>query len=113
MPAYLNYIKASKQTTCLYNCSTAQHFLKTELAKKSSGSDKATDDAVADLNIGAKKSPYDKGKDAFVTNEMISPGVVLIDAPDIRNSTTGDIITIECEWTGDGVADGSTLIKVE
>jgi len=52
IPAYLNYIRASKQSTSIYNCSTAQHYLTTEVGKKASGSEYATSDAVADLNEG-------------------------------------------------------------
>ncbi len=110
LPAYLNYIKASQQTTSLNNCETAKKAVTLELLKKSTGDD-ATDDVIRNLNMDEKRSPYDNSFPAFSTT--LNAGVVRINTQDLNAAVTGDIIIIECDWTGDGAADSTTPISVE
>ena len=71
IPQYLNYMAISKVRACSANYNTAHAFVKSELAKRSAGTP-ATTTAVADLNQGGKKDPYNSANPAFV----IGAGVV-------------------------------------
>ncbi len=110
IPPYMRYIQAAKKTTCYNNCATAQSFLKEELSKMIAGGN-ATDDIVRDLNIGGKKSPFNSSIDAFST--VLGEGVIRFDTSNINAALSGDLIIVECEWTGDLIADFTTTIKVE
>ncbi len=109
-PSYMRYIQAAKKTTSYNNCSTAQSFLKEELAKMTAGGD-ATDDIARDLNIGGKKSPYNSGIPAF--DMAPGEGVVRFSETNINAALSGDTITIECEWTGDLTPDFIMPVRVE
>jgi len=109
-PAYLNYVKASRQTAGINNCTAAQNFISAELSKRTGGG-QASASVTQDLNAGGKYSPYNANIPAFSTSLDI--GVVRVNIDNLNVASVGDNVTIECEWTGDLVADSTTQLTVE
>lgn len=64
IPQYMNYIERAKENVVLNNFDTAVNFVKNEFAKSIAGGS-ATADAMAGLNFGGKKNPYDNTSAAF------------------------------------------------
>jgi len=72
-PAYLNYVRVSKETASIANCVAAERLIKAELSKKSGGA-QASDDIIRDLNLGGKKSPFKSSIPAFMTSMDMGVG---------------------------------------
>ena len=111
IPAYLNYVKASKLTAGRANCAQAQRYIAEEGAKKTAGGN-ASSSLTSDLNTGGKRSPYDIGWAAFSHNAT-GPGVVSISIDDIQAASPGSIVLIDCDLTGDSLTDSTTQVMVE
>lgn len=110
IPAYLNYVKVSKLTAGKANCAQAQRYVAEEAAKKTAGAN-ATSSLTADLNTGGKRSPYDIGYAAF--SNIAGPGVVSLSIDDLQATSSGSIVLIDCDWTGDSLIDNTTQVIVE
>ncbi len=95
IPQYLNYMAISKRNACGSNLDAAHMFVKSELAKKSAGTN-ATLTAIADLNEGGKSDPYNSGTSAFASAAVTGAGncVVGIDTQTLNSATAGSTITV-------------------
>lgn len=67
IPQYLNYMAVSKRNTCASNFDAAHLFIKSEIAKRSAGTD-ATTNSLEQLLSGGKKDPYRPTLPAFATS---------------------------------------------
>ena len=97
----------------MMNCAkvfTAEKLIKAELSKKSAG-EQASNDIIRDLNFGGKKSPYKSSIPAFMTS--MDTGVVRINGQNLDAAIGGSMIIIECDWTGDGLANATFPVIVE
>ncbi len=108
IPQYLNYMSQTKLNACKANFETAHSFVKSELAKKSAGGG-ATATAIADLNQGGKKDPYNTGGAAFATtNGTANDCVTLVNNTDLNGLTSGQSVRIIAgQILGLGTADPS------
>ncbi|GAB4263956.1 type IV pilin protein [Deferrisoma sp.] len=115
IPQYLNYIARSKVNAAKSNYDVAVNFIKSEIAKKAAGAGNVTDDVVADLNEGDKKSPFDASLDAFTNSATtIGAGQVGINVVDINGASAGDAIRVVADFDGTAsTAEGNTVIIVE
>jgi prepilin-type N-terminal cleavage/methylation domain-containing protein len=113
LPTYLNYLSATKKTSAKSNCTEAQRFISSELAKRAVSQAGVTTDAIADLNRGGRRSPY-SGKDNIPAfSDTLGRGVVRLSKTNLQALSAGDNVTIECEWSGDDVADSIYSLTVE
>lgn len=87
IPQYLNYMAQSKRNACGANFDTAQAFVKSELAKRSAGAN-ATTNAIADLNSGGKKDPYNATADAFAASATATPDSRCVTGINVTNLRT-------------------------
>ncbi len=112
IPQYLNYMAQTKVNACRANFETAHSFVKSELAKRSAGGT-LSGTAVADLNAGGKKDPYDAAQDAFQVNNgalSTSECITTINITDLTTPAVGANVGI---WSGDqlvtsGIVDSTT-----
>lgn len=81
IPAYLNYQSRAKCNAGKSNWEIAQRFVKQEFTKKAAGS-AATTTAVADLNAGEKKNPWNTSANAFTTAAATN-GMVTVTSTDL------------------------------
>jgi len=63
IPQYMNYVKGAKVKSCASNFAVANSFIAAEL-KKDPG--ERSVNAIADLNRGGKKDPYNASHQAFI-----------------------------------------------
>lgn len=113
VPTYLNYLSATKKTSAKSNCSEAQRFISSELAKRAISKTGVTTDAIADLNKGGKLSPYSGSDNIPAFSDTLGRGVVKLSKTNLQALSIGDNVTIECEWSGDDVADSIYSLIVE
>ncbi len=113
LPSYLNYVSAMKKTSAKSNCSEAQRFVSSELAKRAASPAGVTTDAVADLNEGGRRSPYAGSDNIPAFGDTLDRGVVRLSKTNLQALSVGDNVTIECEWSGDDVADSIYSLTVE
>ena len=73
IPQYLKYMAVTKRNACGANYDAAHMFVKTELAKKSAGTD-ASLDVISDLLSGGKQDPYNPTP-AFAIAGVLTPDV--------------------------------------
>lgn len=113
LPTYINYLSATKKTSAKSNCSEAQRFVSSELAKRAASLAGVTTDAIADLNGGGKRSPYAGNDNIPAFGDTLDKGVVRLSKTNLQALSVGDNVTIECEWSGDDVADSIYYLTVE
>lgn len=113
LPTYLNYLSATKKTSAKGNCSEAQRFISGELAKRAVSTTGVTTDAIADLNRGGRRSPYAGNDNIPAFSDTLGRGVVRLSKTNLQALSAGDNVTIECEWSGDDVADSIYSLIVE
>lgn len=106
IPQYQNYIQRSKMNASRTNYDAAVNFIKNEIAKKAAGA-QASIDVLADLNSGAKKSPYDNTADAFIA-AIGAPGQVVVVGPaNLDAQLPGVTYTVDVDIDGDGAVAGA------
>ena len=110
IPQYQNYMSQTKKNACKANMDAAHMYVKSELAKRSSGAAASTD-AVASLNEGGKKDPYNPSNDAFASTATISTTACVtgIDTTDLNTAASTSVITISGDSNSDGTADSVTV----
>jgi prepilin-type N-terminal cleavage/methylation domain-containing protein len=113
LPTYINYVSATKKISAKRNCSEAQRFVSSELAKRAASLAGVTTDAIAELNEGGKRSPYAGSDNIPAFGDTLDRGVVRLSETNLRALSIGDNVTIECEWSGDDVADSIYSLTVE
>ncbi len=107
IPQYLSYMAQTKLNACVTNLDSGHLFVKSELAKRSAGTNASTN-AVADLNSGGKTDPYNAGT-AFlqVGTAPVASGTgncrIAVDTPNLNTVAVGANITV----TGDADQDGT------
>lgn len=89
IPQYLKYMAVTKRNACGANYDAAHMFVKTELAKKSAGTDASTD-VIADLLSGGKQDPYNPTP-AFATTAVVNPDVDCVIGVTLAGGTTVDL----------------------
>lgn len=89
IPQYMNYIARTKKNAVVSNYNTAAHFVKNEYSKRAAG-DLASGDAIADLNRGNKKNPYDTSLDAFTmsASSASANGEIVLSATNLQTDNT-------------------------
>jgi type IV pilus assembly protein PilA len=110
IPQYLNYIARAKVNSSRSNYDAAINFVKNEFAKKAAGTNASTN-ALADLNSGGKKSPYQNTLPAFILG---APGVgqVRVSVANLDTLAVGGNAIVAVDWDGQaGVDDTVTLTK--
>jgi type IV pilus assembly protein PilA len=95
IPQYLSYIAQTKVNTCVANYEQAHKFVKSEIAKRAAGAN-ATTTAVADLNGGGKKDPYNAAVNAFAGAPVTTANtcVTAINQTDLQNATIGGNVLV-------------------
>ena len=63
IPQYMNYVKGAKVKSCASNFAVASSFISAELKKDPN---QRSTNAIADLNRGGKKDPYNASHAAFI-----------------------------------------------
>jgi type IV pilus assembly protein PilA len=94
IPAYKNFQEQAKIKASVENCDVAMRFVKAELAKRNMDLTKVTTDAVADLNDGQKKNPFDNTEDAF-TDAAPNTGQIQVNKTDLSDPTL-TTVTVTC-----------------
>lgn len=109
IPQYMNYIARTKKNAVVSNYNTAAHFVKNEFSKRAAG-DLASDDAVADLNRGNKKNPYNTSQDAFIGGSSVASanGEVVLSATNLQTDNT-----VVLSGFVDGALIGNFIINYE
>ncbi len=104
IPAYQGYIKKSKINTARENFESAKRFVKNELSKGETNDKTITTDAVAELNGGGKKAPFDNSNPAFVSSTASgSMGQVGITTTNIQTVATGGTVSVNLDGAPTGV----------
>jgi len=95
IPAYQGYIKKSKISTVRTNFDAAVNLVKNELAKGLTGDTEIIDDAVASLNDGNKKAPFDNGAAGFASGAAAGAnGQIVISTTNLRGVAAESTVTI-------------------
>ena len=96
VPQYMNYIARSKINATRANYGIAIQFVKSEFAKKAAGAD-ATYDAIAALNEGNKRNPFDACVVAFTTSAN-TIGQVCVNVIDLNTLNIGNTVRISVSY---------------
>ena len=105
IPAYQGYIKKSKINTARENFEAAKRLVKNELSKGEQNDTTITDDVIAELNEGGKKSPFNTNIDAFATTATDATGQVGISETNLRGVASGETVTVSMGTKPVGVDD--------
>ena len=114
IPQYLNYIARSKVNAAKSNYEIAINLVKSEFAKKAAGSD-ASDNVLAALNEGGKKSPFDATQPAFTDSATVQ-GQVCINVIDLNTLAIGSTVNVAVAYNASNTSwasDDSTNITKE
>jgi len=103
IPAYQGYIKKSKINTARENFEAAKRLVKNELSKGEQNDTTITDDVIAELNEGGKKSPFNTNIDAFATTGTDATGQVGISETNLRGVASGGTVTVSMGSAPTGV----------
>lgn len=98
IPAYMGYQRRAKCNAGKANFDEAIRYVTAELTKRAIG-ETPTSDAVADLNRGDKRNPWNAADPAFVQTGAAN-GQVGINSPDLNALAVGSTVTITAT-TGD------------
>ena len=95
IPAYQNYIRKAKENTVIHDYTIAVRFIKNEVAKSAKDVGASTNDAVAYLNKGNKKAPYNNTIPAFKEfSGSCDDGQICISTTDFTTLKDGDEVII-------------------
>ncbi|MFH0809552.1 MAG: prepilin-type N-terminal cleavage/methylation domain-containing protein [Pseudomonadota bacterium] len=106
IPAYANYLGASKQQVVRFNMDAAVRLVRSEIGKRALPGTVATDNIITDLNAGAKKSPFDNILGAFTPAALPGKGQVSIVPLSFAAIAPNTLVTIKADVNGDGIAGG-------
>ena len=113
IPQYMSYVANSKMKSCASNFAVASSFVAAELKKDPA--DRSVD-AIADLNRGGKKNPYNASQDAF-SNATVGQtsgdciiGVAATPAASIALNAAGAGDTFVISGRDNGNAEGTAAI---
>lgn len=104
IPAYQGYIKKSKIEAALHNFDLAKSYIKNELSKGLTGDVDITDNALTELNVGYKKSPFTNTDAAYVSGAAgAQTGQVGISPINLRTVAAGTGVTVELSTAPVGI----------
>ncbi len=94
IPAYAGYIERTRVNSVKANFEIAMRSIRNEISKRAAGA-VATNDVVALLNEGGKKSPADVTLPAFVEQSSAGgDGQIAISVSDLQSLSWGGTVTI-------------------
>ena len=94
IPAYAGYIERTRVNSVEANFEIAMRSIRNEISKRAAGA-VATNDVVALLNEGGKKSPADVTLPAFVEQSSAGgDGQIAISVSDLQSLSWGGTVTI-------------------
>jgi type IV pilus assembly protein PilA len=92
IPSYTGYQKRAKCNAAKANYDTAVKYVTAELSKATLG-ETPTTDAIADLNSGDKKNPWNGSENAFVSSGA-SAGQVTVNVANLASVNVGSSVQI-------------------